>query len=91
MPLAQLDGSLIELFVLSAHLTLRSGSTVQQMKTLKLRNPTLPLLFLPRFISCINSALLDMTTRPPLDPLGDCVVCGTRTPTRCSECASNGT
>ncbi|GAA5848845.1 hypothetical protein JCM5353_004059 [Sporobolomyces roseus] len=23
--------------------------------------------------------------------LGECVVCGTRTPTRCSECASNGT
>ncbi|GAA5854143.1 hypothetical protein JCM5353_000664 [Sporobolomyces roseus] len=32
-----------------------------------------------------------MSSSSSTDSLGDCVVCGTRTPTRCSECASNGT
>jgi len=39
----------------------------------------------------INRRSLEMSTSTPPDSLGDCVVCGTRTSTRCSECASNGT
>ena len=34
---------------------------------------------------------LSMSNSTSDSTLGDCVVCGIRTPTRCSECASNGT
>ena len=34
---------------------------------------------------------LEMSASSQLDSLGNCVVCGIRTATRCSECASNGT